>query len=198
MGKNKISVTIMEQTYVLVGEEEQEYYLDLARKVDGIMREISKSNNRYNVNMVAVLTALNLADALYKTQFQLSDTAEKLELLQSEMQKPFEELNSLNQEVEAVKEQYTKTQSEFTKTQIELGKISREWAKAQEEMKDLSVELDVSRQAIEELQNKLFENQIELLKAKKEIDEIKGRANYDKQDKTKGSGYKSNMKNQNK
>lgn len=198
MSKNKISVKIMEQEYVLVGEEEQEYYLDLAQKVDSIMREISKSNNRYNINMVAVLTALNLADALYKTQMQLADTSEKLEALQSEMQKPFEELNSLNQEVEAVKEQYTKTQSEYTKTQIELGKISREWAKAQEEMKDLSVELDVSRQSIDDLQNKLFENQIELLKTKKELDEYKNRTSYEKQDKNKGLGYKANIKNQNK
>jgi cell division protein ZapA len=198
MSKNKISVKIMEQEYVLVGEEEREYYLDLAQKVDSIMREISKSNNRYNINMVAVLTALNLADALYKTQMQLADTSEKLEVLQSEMQKPFEELNSLNQEVEAVKEQYTKTQSEYTKTQIELGKISREWAKAQEELKDLSVELDVSRQSIDELQNKLFENQIELLKAKKELDEYKNRASFDKHDKNKGVGYKTNIKNQNK
>lgn len=198
MGKNKICVKIMEQEYVLVGEEDQEYYLDLARKVDGVMREISKGNNRYNVNMVAVLTALNFADVLYKTQMELEDTTEKLETLQSEMQKPFEELNGLNQEIEAIKEQYNKTQSEYTKTQIELGKISREWAKAQEEMKDLSVELDVSRQAIDDLQTKLFDHQIELLKAKKELDEIKNRPGFDKQDRNKNSGYKPNMKNQNK
>jgi cell division protein ZapA len=196
MGKNKIYVKIMEQEYVLVGEEEQEYYLDLAKKVDNVMREITRSNNRYNVNMVAVLTALNFADVLYKTQMELGDTSEKLEALQSEMQKPFEELNSLNQEIEAIKEQYTKTQTEYTKTQIELGKISREWAKAQEEMKDLSVELDVSRQAIEDLQGKLFDHQIELLKAKKELDEIKSRQGFNKQD--KNSGYKPNIKNQNK
>jgi cell division protein ZapA len=198
MDKKKICVRIMEQEYVLVGEEEQEYYLDLAQKVDSIMREISRSNNRYNVNMVAVLTALNFADVLYKTQMELGDTSDKLEMLQSEMQKPFEELNSLNQENEAIKEQYTKTQSEYTKTQIELGKISREWAKAQEEMKDLSVELDVSRQTIDDLQNKLFDHQIELLKAKKELDEIKNRPGFDKQDKNKNLGYKPNMKNQNK
>ena len=198
MSKNKICVKIMDQEYVLVGEEEQEYYLDLAQKVDSVMREISKGNSRYNVNMVAVLTALNFADVLYKSQMELGDTTEKLETLQSEMQKPFEELNSLNQEIEAIKEQYTKTQSEYTKTQIELGKISREWAKAQEELKDLSVELDVSRQAIDDLQGKLFDHQIDLLKAKKELDEIKGRPGYDKLDKNKGLGYKPNMKNQNK
>jgi cell division protein ZapA len=191
MGKNKINLKIMEQDYVLVGEESQEYYLELAQNVDSIMREISKSNSRYSLNMVAVLTALNLEDALYKSQMQLSETTGSLENLQSEMQKPFEELNSLNQEVEAVKEQYTRTQSEYTKTQIELGKISREWAKAQEEMKDMRVELDVSRQALDEAQNKLFENQIELLKVKKELDVCKSERNI-------GQGYKSNIKNQNK
>lgn len=198
MGKNKINLRIMDQDYVLIGEEEKEYYLDLAQNVDNIMREISRSNNKYNINMVAVLTALNLADALYKSQAQYEETSEALELLQSEMQKPFEELNSLNQELEAVKEQYTKTQSEYTKTQIELGKISREWAKAREEMKDLSCELDVSRQAMDDLQNKLFENQIELLKTKKELDEYKYKFGENKQDKNMGQGYKQNVKNQKK
>lgn len=196
MDRKKISVKIMNQDYVLVGREEEEaYYLDLAQKVDQIMREISKSNNKYSLNMVAVLTALNLADALYKTQAQLSETSDKLDTLQSEMQRPFEELNSLNQELDAVKEQYTKTQSEYTKTQIELGKISREWAKAQEEMRDISVELDVSRQAMDELQTKLFENQIELLKAKKELDEYKSKAPYDKQDRPGQNPYKTGNKN---
>lgn len=188
MAKNKISLRIMDQEYVLVGEEEKEYYLDLAQKVDNIMREISKSNNRYNLNMVAVLTALNLADALYKTQLEHADVSEKLEALQSEMQKPFEEIKNLNQELEAVKEQYTKTQTEYTKTQIELGKLNREWIKTQEEMKDVSCELDVSKQAMEELQNKLFENQIELLKVKKELDEYKSRYGNER---NKGQGYKS-------
>lgn len=195
MGRNKYVVKIMDQEYTLVGEEDKDYYLDLAQKVDHIMREISKSNNRYSPNMIAVLTALNLADVLYKTQLEFSETNEKFEALQAEMQKPFEELNSLNQELEAVKEQYTKTQNEYTKTQIELGKISREWAKAQEEMKDLSVELDVSRQTMEEMQNKLFENQIELLKAKKELDECKSKTGYDKQDRNFRAEYKANNKN---
>ncbi len=198
MSRNKINLKIMDQDYVLIGEDEQEYYIDLAQNVDNIMREISKSNNKYNINMVAVLTSLNLADALYKSQSQYADTSEKLELLQSEMQKPFEELNSLNQELEAVKEQYTKTQSEYTKTQIELGKISREWAKAREEMKDVSCELDVSKQTMDDLQNKLFENQIELLKTKKELDEYKKKFGDIKQDKNMGQSYKQNAKNQKK
>ncbi len=196
MGKNKISVRIMEHDYVLVGEESHEYYLDIAQKVDGIMREISKSNNRYNVNMVAVLAALNLADVLYKSQSQLSDITDKYEALQSELEKPFEEMNGLNQELEAVREQYSRTQSDYTKTQIEYAKVSREWVKLQEENKDLRVELDVSRQALDELQNKHFELQIELLKVKKELDECKSKTGTDRQDRGSRSSFKQNPKNQ--
>lgn len=195
MGKNKISVRIMEHEYVLVGEESQEYYLDIAQKVDGIMREISKSNNRYNVNMVAVLAALNLADVLYKTQSQLSDISDKYEELQSELEKPYEEVNDLNQELEAIKEQYSRTQSEYTKTQIEYAKVNREWVKLQEENKDLRVELDVSRQALDELQSKHFELQIELLKVKKELDESKSKSGADRQDRSSRPGFKQNPKN---
>ncbi|MGE5631480.1 MAG: cell division protein ZapA [Caulobacteraceae bacterium] len=171
--KKKIGVNIFGTEYVMLAENSEEYVQGLADKVDAIMKEIAKGNSRYNSTMVAVLTALNMADALYKTQEQYSETVEKLDQIQGEMQRPFEELNELRQELEAIKEQYTKMQSEYTKTQIELGKISREWAKAQEELRDLKCELDVSKETINDLQGKLFENQIELLKTRKELDETK-------------------------
>lgn len=171
--KKKTAVNIFGTEYVMVSEKSEEYIYKLAAKVDEIMTDIAGSNSRYNPTMVAVLTALNLADALNESQEELADTAEKLENIQGEMQRPFEELNELRQELEAIKEQYTKMQSENTRSQIELGKISREWAKAQEELRDLKCELDVSKETLEDVQNKLFENQIELLKTKKELDETK-------------------------
>lgn len=171
--KKKLGVSIFDTEYVMVTEKPEEYVTELADRVDKIMREIAKSNLRYNTTMVAVLAALNLADALYKSQEEYAEVAEKLENIQGEMQRPFEELNELRQELEAIKEQYTRMQSEYTKSQIELGKISREWAKAQEELRDLRCELDVSKETINDVQDKLFESQIELLKTKKELDEAK-------------------------
>lgn len=171
--KRKVSVRIFGTEYIMLTDDTDEYITELAAKVDNIMREISKSNSRYNPTMVAVLSALNLADELCKSREELHNTNERLEALQGEMQRPFEELNDLSQELEAIKEQYTRMQAEYTKTQIELGKISREWAKAQEELRNVTCELDVSKETISDLQNKLFEHQIELLKAKKELDEIK-------------------------
>lgn len=171
--KKKIGVSIFGTEYVMVAEKSEEYVLELADKVDTIMKEIAKSNFRYNSTMVAVLTALNLADTLFKSQEEHAEASEKLLNIQGEMQRPFEELNELRQELEAIKEQYTRMQSEYTKSQIELGKISREWAKAQEELRDLRCELDVSKETMNDVQSKLFESQIELLKAKKELDDTK-------------------------
>lgn len=165
--KKRISVKIFGTEYAMVAHDNEEYIRNIALKVDEIMHEIAGSNRLYNPNMIAVLTALNFADALYKSQELLSETADKLENLQGEMQRPFEELNSLTRELEAIKEQYTKTQGDYTKTQIELGKISREWARSQEELRDARCECDVSKETINELQSKLFEHQIELLKAKR-------------------------------
>ena len=171
--KKKIGVSIFGNEYVMVAEKSEEYVRELADRVDKIMKEIAKSNFRYNSTMIAVLTALNLADALYKSQEEHAEASEKLQNIQGEMQRPFEELNELRQELEAIKEQYTRMQSEYTKSQIELGKISREWAKAQEELRDLRCELDVSKETMNDVQSKLFESQIELLKTKKELDDAK-------------------------
>lgn len=173
MTRKKIGVNIFDTEYVMVAEKPEEYIQGLAERVDKIMREIARSNFRYNSTMVAVLTALNLADSLQKLQEDYDDASTKLSSIQGEMQRPFEELNELRQELEAIKEQYNRMQAEYTRSQIELGKISREWAKAQEELKDMKCELDVSKDTINDVQNKLFENQIELLKAKKELDEAK-------------------------
>ena len=113
--KNKTTVSIFGTEYVMVAEKSEEYIYDLAAKVDEAMKEIARSNSRYNPTMVAVLTALNLADELQKSQDELAETAEKLENIQGEMQRPFEELNEMRQELEAIKEQYTKMQSEYTR-----------------------------------------------------------------------------------
>jgi cell division protein ZapA len=171
--KKKVGVRIFDTEYVMITEKSEEYVRKLSDRVDEIMRETAKSNFRYNSTMVAVLTALNLADALDKSQEEHAEASEKLENIQGEMQRPFEELNELRQELEAIKEQYTRMQSEHTKSQIELGKISREWAKAQEELRDLRCELDVSKETMNDVQNRLFESQIELLKTKKELDDTK-------------------------
>ena len=171
--RKRVSVNIFGSEYTIIGESPEEYIKVLAEKIDEAMKEIGSKNKRYSTTMVAVLTALNIADALYKTEEELKILTEEYEGIKEEYEIPIEQLNDVNQELEVLREHYKITQEEYTSTQIEMGKINREHKKYEEEVKDLRCELDVSRVTIKELQNKLFENQIELLKAKKELDELK-------------------------
>lgn len=166
------------QYFMKKGKDDEGHIQSLAKKVDFIMKEIAKSNNKYSPTMVAVLTALNLSDALYKAQEELAYSTDKLDELQSEVQKPLDEIANLTQDLEAIKEQYIKLQNDFTKNQIELGKSNKELEKLQSQYKDVKCELDVSKDTINDLQTKLFENQIELLKTKKELDDSRQHKQY--------------------
>lgn len=171
--KKKVVVNIFGSEYTIVGESSEEYITYLAQKIDETMREIGKSNGKYSTTMIAVLTALNMADFLYKAQEEASIILDENEKMKAEISVPLEELKSLRKELDVIKQQYSIAQDQLTKTQIELGIINKEHSNILKENKDIKVELDVSRSAIKEMQNKLFESQIELLKTKKELDELK-------------------------
>lgn len=64
--KVTVAVEIFGQTYNVKGEENEEYIKELARYVDEKMKEINYNSNKLPPIKVAVLTALNMADELYK------------------------------------------------------------------------------------------------------------------------------------
>ncbi|MDD4833892.1 MAG: cell division protein ZapA [Lutispora sp.] len=171
--RKKVVVNIFGSEYTIVGESPEDYIIYLAEKIDETMKEIGKRNSKYSTTMIAVLTALNMADFLYKAQEELSILTEENEKLKAESAIPLEELAELHKETDALKQQYMITQGDLTKAQIDLGVINNEYNNILKENRDIKVELDVSRSTMKEMQNKLFENQIELLKTKKELDELK-------------------------
>ncbi|MDH3627516.1 MAG: cell division protein ZapA [Acidobacteriota bacterium] len=55
-------VTILGTTYHLRGHEDEEYLLQLARLVDGKMREVASATGTADSMKIAILGCLNLAD----------------------------------------------------------------------------------------------------------------------------------------
>jgi len=55
------------------GAASPEYMKRLAQYVDEQMRQISKVNRRLGVNKVAVLTAVNMADELFRVRQELHE-----------------------------------------------------------------------------------------------------------------------------
>ncbi len=69
--KNRISVMIMGEEYVLKGTSSPEEMYNVGRYVDRLMRTLAEKNLQMNRHKIAVLTALNLADELLRLKEEI-------------------------------------------------------------------------------------------------------------------------------
>ncbi len=96
-----VEVKIFNQTYYVRGDGDAEYIVKLAEYVDQRMREVSGSTLTADSLRVAILTALNIADELYKMRIRLEQldnslaerSAECAALLDGLLKKPKLDLN---------------------------------------------------------------------------------------------------------
>ncbi len=65
-GKNKVTVNIMGEEYILRGSSSTEDMYRVGRYVDQLMKSLSEKNVQMSKQKIAVLAALNLADELLK------------------------------------------------------------------------------------------------------------------------------------
>ncbi|MCL6574123.1 MAG: cell division protein ZapA [Bacillus sp. (in: Bacteria)] len=78
--RNKTTVEIYGQQYVIMGTEDPSHIQHVASLVDDKMREINSKNPSLDINKLAVLTAVNAVNDYLKMKDQL-------ERLQAELQK---------------------------------------------------------------------------------------------------------------
>ena len=78
--KNRITVDIYGQQYIILGSESASHIRHVASLVDDKMREIGSKNPSLDVSKLAVLTAVNAVNDYIKIK-------EQLEQLQEELQK---------------------------------------------------------------------------------------------------------------
>ena len=65
---NKVKITICGIDYVIAGNEDEEYVLNLARKLDAELKKMMAQNPRISVMTAAVLAALDHLDESVKAQ----------------------------------------------------------------------------------------------------------------------------------
>lgn len=91
-----VEVKIYNQTYQIRGDGNSEYIRELAGYVDKRMKEVAQGTLTADSLRVAILTALNIADELYKVRERLEQldmslterSAECSELLDTILRKP--------------------------------------------------------------------------------------------------------------
>lgn len=72
--KNKVTVRILGQEYVICSDESREFIQKVANLVDDKMQEIHKKNKKFSTTWIAVLTALNLGDDYIKLKREQTNT----------------------------------------------------------------------------------------------------------------------------
>lgn len=68
MATKKVTIVIGDQPYTINTDEPESYLQELARRVDGKIRELRRDNPRVSANMAAVLTAVTLADEAHRAE----------------------------------------------------------------------------------------------------------------------------------
>ncbi len=74
-----VTVTIFGKEYTLKGSSEAEYVQEVADFVDKRMKEIARGSSVASTARIAILTAINIADELFREQQKRMEAAATLE-----------------------------------------------------------------------------------------------------------------------
>ncbi|WP_446897581.1 cell division protein ZapA [Clostridium sp. LBM24168] len=188
---NVVTVVINGIEYNLKGDEQEEYLHRLASYVDKKVKNILEINNKLSTSSAAILSAVNVADDMFKIK-EVNKKLEKESEQFKKIQKVYEEeISSLKKQLKHMEEynaelqqklkdydheEYSREEAaeknneiERLKKEINLTKEAakehlKENAKIKSENKDYKFKIQSFKYKIMDLQNKLEENQISLAK----------------------------------
>ncbi|WP_082789136.1 cell division protein ZapA [Desulfolucanica intricata] len=84
--ENRVEVEIYGDVYVLKGNETTEYMQDVADYVNKMMKEIATRNFKLPLNKVAILSAINIVDELFKLREEYDNLVKEYEQLIEEIE----------------------------------------------------------------------------------------------------------------
>ena len=84
--EERIPITILGQTYEIIGNPADTlYYSSLAQYVESKMKEIQNATNIVSIPKIAILTALNICDELFRERDQKSSAGKSNEKKHEEL-----------------------------------------------------------------------------------------------------------------
>src|SRR6056297_3230495 len=126
--KNKAVVKIYGQEYAIVSDNDREHIQRVSNLVDDKMKEISEKNKKLSTAMVAVLTALNMAEEFYGEKEKLEEIKQAPDQALEEKENEIAELNELLKE-RALEIEFIENAAEEKKKAFETMKKNEEHLK---------------------------------------------------------------------
>ena len=141
---NTVTVKINGMEYNLKGKEDDEYLLKVSEYVDGKFKEVSSNNNKLSISSVAVLSALNIADELFKCNKEVDDLLKKKNSLE-------ERIREIKQEIEETVENKNQEMASLKEMLYLMEQKSREAEILNDKVADLTEELEEKSRLEEEV-----------------------------------------------
>ncbi|WP_039656307.1 cell division protein ZapA [Clostridium tyrobutyricum] len=180
---NVVTVIINGIEYNLKGDEQEEYLHRISTYVDKKVKNILENNNKLSTSSAAILSAVNVADDMFKTKERnqrLEQEMQKLKKIQTAYENKLNQTQEFNTKLEQKLKDYEenthyhededkikKLQKEIEMTKNAAEDYVKENTKLKLENKENRFKIQTLKYKLIDLQNKLEENQINLAKERK-------------------------------
>lgn len=167
--KNKVSVKIHGYEYKLVSDDSREYMQSIANYVDDRMTEISESNKKLSTAMVAVLTALNVADDHFKLKEEFEKVKTRMVDPMRDIDNTKEKIQVFSDELERRNHEYDEMRTQFKRLLDGASHYEQELETLKEKLHVLSYELEYKARELQASDDKIkqLETQVSELKDNK-------------------------------
>ena len=181
MESNKVRVKIYGQEYVIAGEQTREHIIKVAGYVDSKMREIEKAVKSGQVSMLAVLSAVNVADeyfAMFDSISELKKTNEQLEKDVEHYVQMWEDAKrsflQYKEDAQAVSRKKETLKNSLTEKEQEVADLKTMLEEAEDKAKkDAETEIQKLEEKLKEIENNYFDLQMENVQLKSEVERFK-------------------------
>ena len=99
---NTVTIKINGIEYNLKGRENEEYLLEVAKYVDGKVKDIMANNRKLSSTAAATLVALNIADELFKADIEIEVLMKKNTSLDERNLTLKERIKEIREEAEGI------------------------------------------------------------------------------------------------
>ena len=160
---NIVRVIINGVEYSLKGEEREEYLHKVASYVDKKIMEIKDNNNKLSTSSAAVLTAVNIADELFKIKNEVNELFQKVEEIYNDDKRLKDENASLKKQLKHLENYNTELMEKIKKSNNNeyILRLEQDIKKLNEQINIMNEE---SKQYVQEIQNLKQENKALKLK----------------------------------
>lgn len=170
--KRKIDVLIDGRNFTVLGAEDEDYIIDLARYVDKKIKELTSKNDKLCQTMSATLAALNIADEYNKAKTELEELKKQSRDPIKKYGNAISKLDKAENKIKALELQCIEYKDESFKAKIHIASMAKEIEKLKLDLEEKAIEQEKEQKTIKALQDKIFDNQIELIESKKELEEV--------------------------